>query len=262
MVQSPGGSRLAGLTNSCIWLVILRVPSDGKLALERGIVALTVLDRPLYSYAEAARLLRVSSQTLRRWLDGASRAGVEYPPVIRPEPTGSETVTWGEFVEAGFLRGYRAKRVPLQKMRPFITKARERSGAPYPLAHFKPLINNQRIVYDLQQEAGLDPKLYLVNAEDDQMLWAEPVSEFLETVEFDPNSDVVARVFPAGLKTPVVIDPEVSFGIPQIKGVRTELVAESVAAGESKEEAAQSWGLGLGEIEAALEWERSIAKAA
>jgi len=232
------------------------------MALERGIVALTVLDRPLYSYAEAARLLRVSSQTLRRWLDGASRAGVEYPPVIRPEPTGSETVTWGEFVEAGFLRGYRAKKVSLQRMRPFITKARERSGAPYPLAHFKPLIDNKKLVYDLQQETGLDPKLYLVNAEDDQMLWAQPVSEFLETVEFDPKTDAVSRVFPFGLSTPVAIDPEISFGIPQIKGVRTELVAESIAAGESIEDAARSWSLGIGEVEAALKWERSLKKAA
>lgn len=223
---------------------------------------LTVLDRPLYSYPEAARLLRVPSPTLLRWLDGARRAGVEYAPVIRPEPTGSDVVTWGEFVEAGFLKGYRAKRVPLQKMRPFIAKARERSSVPYPLAHFKPLINNQRLVYDIQKEAGLDPQLYLVNAEDDQMLWAAPVSEFLETVVFDPESDIVSKVFPQGLSTPVVIDPEVSFGIPQIKGVRTELVAESIAAGESIEEAARSWGLGLNEIEAALDWERSLAEAA
>lgn len=224
-------------------------------------VALAVLDRPLYSYAEAARLLRVPTETLRRWLEGATRAGVVYPPVIREYPTGSEAVTWGEFVEAGFLRGYRSKRISLQKMRPFIEKARAQFDAPYPLAHFKPLIDHQRLVYDLQREAELAPALYLVNAEDDQMLWAEPVREFLERVEFDPIGSV-CRFFPFGLQTPVVIDPEVSFGIPQIKGIRTELVAESVAAGESEDDAAQSWGLGRKEVEAALEWERSIATAA
>ena len=59
-----------------------------------------------------------------------------------------------------------------------------------------------------------------------------------------------------------MIDPEVSFGVPQIKGVRTESVAESVAAGETVEQAALSWGLGISEINAALEWEGSLRKAA
>jgi uncharacterized protein (DUF433 family) len=147
-------------------------------------------------------------------------------------------------------------------MRPFIEGMRERWQVPYPLAHFKPLIDNKKLVYELQQEAQLDPKLYLVNAERGQMLLALPVREFLDTVEFDPAGAVVMRLRPFGLRTPVVIDPEVSFGIPQIKGVRTELVAESVAAGESEEQAALSWGLGMDDVDAALEWERALAKAA
>jgi uncharacterized protein (DUF433 family) len=65
-----------------------------------------------------------------------------------------------------------------------------------------------------------------------------------------------------GKETPVVIDPEISFGVPQIRGIRTELVAESVDAGESVETAARSWALQPAEVEAALSWERTIAKAA
>lgn len=225
-------------------------------------MAVSILDRPLYSYAEAARLLRLSSQTLRRWLEGATREGVSYLPVIRPRPTDSDSVTWGEFVEAGLLRGYRKKNMSLQKMRPFIERHREESGVPYPLAHFKPFILDQKaLVYALQQETLLDPALYLVREEGGQMLLAPPVQEFLKRVEFDP-SGVVSRLHPFGLRTPVVIDPEVSFGVPQIKGVRTESVAESVAAGESAEEAALSWGLGVGEVRAALKWEGSLKKVA
>jgi uncharacterized protein (DUF433 family) len=231
------------------------------MALERGFLGLAVLDRPLYSYAEAARLLTLPTQTLKRWLEGATVQGVEYPPVIRAEPTGSDSVTWGEFVEAGFLRGYRQKRVPLQKMRPFIQKWRERTGVPYPLAHFKPLINRQELVYELQQETLLDPELYLVHVDGGQMLLAEVVKDFLQRVEFDP-AGAVSRLYPEGLGTPVAIDPEVSFGVPQIRGVRTELVAESVAAGESREQAALNWGLGIKDVEAALAWEGSLTKKA
>ncbi len=221
-----------------------------------------ILDRPLYSYTEAARLLRLPAGTLRRWLEGASRAGVDYPPVIRSEPTGSDFVTWGEFVEGGLLRGYRQKHLSLQKMRPFIERARQEWGVPYPLAHFKPMIlDRKKLVFDLQQATALDPRLYLVQVEGGQMFFAPPVEEFLTRVEFDP-AGAVSRVFPFGKQTPVAIDPEVSFGVPQIRGVRTESVAESVAAGESREDAARSWGLGLGDVGAALDWEKSLKKAA
>jgi uncharacterized protein (DUF433 family) len=87
------------------------------------------------------------------------------------------------------------------------------------------------------------------------------VKEFLEKVEFNP-AGVVSRFFPMGTDVPVVIDPEVSFGVPQIRGIRTELVAESVDAGEPLDMAARSWDLDLGEVEAALSWERSITAAA
>jgi uncharacterized protein (DUF433 family) len=53
----------------------------------------------------------------------------------------------------------------------------------------------------------------------------------------------------------VAIDPKVAFGIPQIRGIWTELVAESVDAGESVADSAKSWGLTRADIKAALTWE-------
>lgn len=62
---------------------------------------LSVLEREMYSEAEAARLLGVAQSTLHYWLEGGERRGKTYPPVIRPEPHGHRTpVTWAEFVEA------------------------------------------------------------------------------------------------------------------------------------------------------------------
>ncbi|MCY7340985.1 MAG: hypothetical protein LH603_03775 [Pseudonocardia sp.] len=61
--------------------------------------------------SRAARLLGLRTDALRRWIDGYERAGTTYAPVIREERSGSDTVTWGEFVEAGYLREYPAKQV-------------------------------------------------------------------------------------------------------------------------------------------------------
>src|SRR5689334_7046462 len=84
------------------------------------VAAPTTLERPVYDMSQAARLLGLRTDALRRWVDGYDRAGTTYAPVIREEHTGSDIITWGEFVEAGYLREYRAKRVTLQYLRPVI----------------------------------------------------------------------------------------------------------------------------------------------
>ena len=223
-------------------------------------MSVALLDRPLYSIWEAAILLHVPSATLRRWLEGANVKGKAYPPVIRQEPTGSDDVTWGEFVEAGLLRGYRERSVSLQHMRPFIQRMRQEFDIPYPLAHFKPLVDKRELIYSLQTEIGLDPELFLIRAKGDQFFWATPVEEFFELVDFSPEEAVI-RLHPMGKGEPVVIDPEISFGIPQIRGIRTELIVESVEAA-GLQEAITSWGLSTAEVDAALSWENSLATAA
>lgn len=216
----------------------------------------STLDRPLYSYAEAARLLDLPTATLRWWLEGGRRGEVVYPPVIRPNPTGADSVTWGEFVEAGLLRGYRKKRVPLQKMRPFIQRMRERMEMPYPLAHYRPLIDRRDLVYDLQREVHLPPEMYLVRFEGGQTQLAPAILDFLERVEFEGGVGPALRYWPEGKDSPIAIDPKVAFGVPQIRGIRTELVAESVEAGESEDEASASWGLSPTDVRAAIAWEQ------
>lgn len=66
-------------------------------------MAASMLDGALYSYADIDRLVGLHSGTALRWLEGYERQGRFDDPVLRPEPTGSEAVTWGEMVEARLL---------------------------------------------------------------------------------------------------------------------------------------------------------------
>lgn len=100
----------------------------------------SILDLPIYSFADVDRLVGLSAGTARRWIDGYERAGVAYPPVLRPEPTGDEDVTWGEMVEARLLAEFRHRRVSLQRLRPAVQRLREEFG-PYPLAMARPLLD-------------------------------------------------------------------------------------------------------------------------
>jgi hypothetical protein len=129
----------------------------------RRMADVVVLDRAMFAAREAANLLRVPESTLRWWLDGGKRRGKTYPPVIWPEPAGSGTVTWGEFVEAGLLRQYRRVHdVKLSVLRAFIDRMRDEFGFPYPLAHERPFVGaGPSLVRRIQDDVALDAELCL-----------------------------------------------------------------------------------------------------
>ncbi len=99
---------------------------------------------------------------MRAWLDGYDRAGTAYPPVVRHAPTASDIVTWGEFAELGYLREYRRKGVPLQKLRPVIEALRHQYGAPYPLATARPFVMGKELVLELQEQHELPAAIAIV----------------------------------------------------------------------------------------------------
>jgi uncharacterized protein (DUF433 family) len=223
-------------------------------------MALTLLERELYEEPLAAELLKVPPSTLHWWLEGRhERGGRHYEPVLRPESTGSRTVTWGEFVEARYLREYRRTHgVQLQRLRAFIAYMRRELGVPYPLAHARPWVGPDRHLFiEAQDEAGLPPELWAcVEPQSGVQLLLPPAESFLERVEFDdPAAGVVVRLYPAGRESPVVIDPEVRFGAPTVRGIPTEAIAEQVRAGDSVESVADDFELSLNLVIAALGYE-------
>lgn len=211
----------------------------------------TLLERPLYSFSEAARLLEIPTTTLKRWIDGQG----DHDPVIRLTRTGADAVTWGEFVEAGYLREYRRRyKVPLSDLRPFIRELRDGLGVPYPLATERPLVGQgRRLVLDLQQRLDLDERLYMVVGAAERGQLALPAEEFFEKVEFE--DEIAVRMHPRGRQSPIVIDPVRSFGLPTIRGIRTETIAEAVEAGESLAYIVETWELTPDEVREAVQWE-------
>lgn len=217
-------------------------------------MAVELLDRDVYSIGEAARLLGLNATTARRWLDGFVQAGRRYRPVVRLEPTGSDIVTWGEFVELGYLREYRLKNVSLQKLRPAVDRLRDEFDVPYPLAHARPFIDeNRELLLEIQHETDLDRRLYMVVSRGGQLKLTDETEAYLEKVEF--IGDGVARFRPAGPESPVVIDPRMSFGVPQVHGIRTEAIVELFRAKEPIELIAEGFDMPIADVEAAIRFE-------
>ncbi|MGH2731827.1 MAG: DUF433 domain-containing protein, partial [Actinomycetota bacterium] len=65
--------------------------------------------------------------------------------------------------------------------------------------------------------------------------------------------------FPAGKDSPIVIDPQRAFGAPSIRGIRTDVLAELIDAGDALEEVAENFDLPVELVKAAVAFEWSMA---
>ena len=214
----------------------------------------SLLDREIYSYADVDRLVGLHVGTARRWLEGYSRSGVFYEPVLREDPVGADVVTWGEFVEARLLAEFRDRRVPIQKMRPAVVRLREEFGR-YPLAHAAPWLDvaGRELVRLVQDEVKLDAPLQFVVVRNDQLMLTEGIERFRASVEYQDG--VVYQLRPAPVTPEVRIDPERSFGQPAVRSVRTDVLAEDFRAGSSREELADLYDLSAEQVDQALRFE-------
>jgi uncharacterized protein (DUF433 family) len=218
-----------------------------------------VLEREIYSEAEAARLLRVAQGTLHYWLEGGVRRGKRYKPIIRQEAKDTRAVTWAEFVEAGWLRQYRREHlVSMPELRHFIEALRAKLGVPYPLAHQQPFVGNGRqLVVEAQEEAELAPEYFLVALAREQLVLTAPSQSFVDRVTW--NEGVAAAWRPHDeLKSPVRVNPLQRFGRPAIGGISTEVLWEHEDAGETVQEIADAFALAQRDVRWALSYENSL----
>lgn len=216
-------------------------------------MAESLLDRAIYNYADVDRLVGLHTGTARRWLEGYERSGRFYDPVLRPEPTGADVVTWGEMVEARLLAGF-CRDVPVQRLRPAVVELRKEFGR-YPLAHARPLLDveGRELVRIVQEHVGLERSLQLVVVRNGQLVLADSAERFRSAVEY--VGDVVGRLKP-DVRTPTVLmDPRRSFGQPAIRNVRTDSLAEGFRAGTSREELADLYDLNAAQVDEAIRFE-------
>ena len=217
-------------------------------------MAVTLLDRAIYSYADVDRLVNVHSGTARRWLEGYTRQGKFYEPVLREERTGSDAVTWGEMVESRLLAECRRRGATVQHMRPAIALLRKEFGR-YPLAHARPFldVDGRELVRQVQVQVGLERELQFVVIRSGQLILAAPTERFFSSVVY---TDDVASSIRAHTEAPgVLMDPSHAFGQPAVRNVRTDSLAEEFRAGSRYEDLVDLYNLTSAQVQAAIRFE-------
>lgn len=220
----------------------------------------SLLFQEMFHLREVARLLKpVRRETLRYWLDGRRVRGRWYEPVVRPQTTGSDLVTWGEFVELACLREYRDADVPLQRLRPVIHALRAEFDVPYPLAILRPYVHwpTRNTVMEIQEQLRLPDQLrFLRRADNGQMVFATEFELYKVKVELADSADWPVIGFrPLGPESDVVIDPVGSYGAAVVCGLRTDAIAELVAAGEDRDDVRDWYHLTDQQLSDALRFE-------
>jgi uncharacterized protein (DUF433 family) len=214
--------------------------------------AIDLLERPVYGLGQVDRVLDLNPGTARRWIDGYTRHGKTYPPVVRVETTGEDIVTWGEFVETRLLAEYRDAGVPLVRMRPAIDRLRERSTRWRTPAHS---LLGKSWCSKRRRKVGLARQLQIVVVRNNQIVLTDPAENFYRSADFAGGDGIVERLRPHSDIKEVVIDPLRQFGEPVVRSVPTEIVAEQVRAGESIDAIAELYELPRPTVEAVLRYE-------
>lgn len=214
---------------------------------------MSMLERPVYSLGYAAFLLGIRQERVWEWLDGCERGGKRCPPLVRASPTGERDVTWGEFVELGYLREHQRKGVSLQNLRPVLVSLREELQVLHPLATAVPYVGGRELVMKLQAKHSLPQQMAIVASNGHSLTLAKDTERFIRKVVFDPPDigDAV-RFHPAGDASPVVIDPLRRFGDPTVDGVAVERLWELHDAGESVAEIAEAYDMAGDRIRIAI----------
>jgi uncharacterized protein (DUF433 family) len=207
-------------------------------------VSLAVLEHDMYSEVDAARHLQLAPSTLHYWLEGGTRRGKTYLPVIRERATGARSVTWGEFVEAGLLRQYRrVHNVPMHELRAVIDILRQRLQVPYPLAHARPFVGDRKLLEYAQEKSQLAPDFCLVAIAGGQLVLTGAAEEFVSRVDWTKDDLPTGWRPHSDAQSPIRMRPDTRFGLPSVDGIRTEVIWEHLDAGESVAEVADTFDI-------------------
>lgn len=183
-----------------------------------------VLGRPVLGVREAARQVRIPASTLANWLEGGTRHRAGFRRCCARRPAGGTGVTWGELVEARYLRAYRERSVSVQRLRALVMGLPREFGAPCPLAHFTPFVDTgRRLLLEIQEDVQLPESMRMVcESRTGQLILDRRVDEFLERVDFAATGMREAqRIHPAGRRSPVVVDPRIASAACNVRGTRT-----------------------------------------
>ncbi|WP_018995010.1 DUF433 domain-containing protein [Thioalkalivibrio sp. ALJ2] len=213
----------------------------------------------LYTFPEAARLTRIPSAQLRRWLLGYKRGeGTSYPPLWNPDLAEAdlEGLSFHDLLEARLVAHFRHLGISLQTIRLASQHARDLFDSAHPFI-CKQFLTDGKSIFAEALEHSDDKKL--IDLKSRQYVIEKVVRQSLFAgMEFEDGQP--RRWFPTQSKR-VVLDPDVAFGKPTISdvGVRTDVLFDAWRAeGKDYRLVAGLYDVSRDAVKAAVRYEESL----
>jgi uncharacterized protein (DUF433 family)/DNA-binding transcriptional MerR regulator len=205
----------------------------------------------LYSVPDAARLIKVSSQQVRRWID--PQDGL-IQRVLSPD---EQTITFLELMELHFVKMFREAGVSLQTVRRAATTAARHFECAYPFTIHR-FDSDGRTIFATLIKAEKKRKL-IEDLQHGQYVFETIVRPFFKKLEYHQDDPV--RFWPMGHSHRVVLDPRRQFGKPidAASGVPTRALFRAVIAGDDPSTVATWFNVSAAAVAAAVKFEESLA---
>jgi uncharacterized protein (DUF433 family) len=223
-------------------------------------------ETPLYTVAEAARIVDVPPTTLSTWAKGYQRRFPNRPEVtgdpiitfLNPDRPKSPSIPFVGLAEAHVLAGMRNSGVPMQRIRPALAQLEQELGVAHALASRKLYTDGAEVLFDYSERHEGRPEARsvreLVVIRNGQRVFVEAVDEYLQRIQYGSDGYPELIRVPGYRHAEVVVDPTRSFGAPifQRGGARVSDVLERFWADESMEELAAEFGTPAEQLEDVL----------
>lgn len=220
----------------------------------------------LYTPVQAARLVGLRPDRIRRWLQGyeysTARSTKRAPALIERE-LGSDhlMLSFLDLVEVLFVNAFLKHGVSPQTIRRAADAARAEFHTDHPFCVHR-FETDGRTVFARIRDESHDERL--VDLSRRQVVFKQVFQPLLKQLEYDPVTDAAIRWWPMGKTQPVVLDPDIAFGEPVVgtRAIPTRILAAPIEHGKTDVAVADWYEVPVREVRAAVSFERSLLAAA
>ena len=212
---------------------------------------------PLYTIAEAARIVDVPVSTMTSWARGYRRSSAGRPDVvgepivtwIEPKDRGWPSIPFIGAAEALVVAAVRRRGVPLQRIRPALEVLIREIGVDHALASQRLYTDGAEILYDYghsrQDTEEGHAAMELVVVRSGQGVFEQVISYYLNRIDYGTDGFAELIRVPPYLDGVVVVDPRRSSGAPIFSrgGARVEDALALFQAGEALDSVCLEFGM-------------------
>ena len=206
------------------------------------------LHLPAYQVGEAARYAQISTQTVAAWHK------IESAVLSKREDRAA--LTYFQLIEVAVVAAFRKAGVPLPRIRAAREYVANALKSEYPFAEYRFKEEARHLWLDSEQ-VDLKPGTVLQADQGGQLAW-EGVIGRLKEFEYEQEG-IVLKWHVAGIGSPIIIDPRISFGAPTVSGTPTWVIKGRYEAGESDSDIAEDFDIEKIVVREALKFEGVLA---